>query len=70
MRRAVRDVTPITPTTACHQSNNVETYRRFPRQQKDQTLTALSDAWMWGKNTVPKQPRWSVVRQVRHWVKG
>src|SRR5438093_7560971 len=29
MRNALRDFTPIIPTTACHQRNYVETYSRF-----------------------------------------
>ena len=29
MRNAVLDVTPIIPTTACHQRNYVERYSRF-----------------------------------------
>jgi len=38
-------------------------------KQKDKTITALYDYWILGKNTVPKQPHWSVLRNVLHWVK-
>ena len=38
-------------------------------KKKDKTLTALHDYWILGKNAVPKTPRWSVLRNVLHWVK-
>ena len=37
-------------------------------KQKDNTIAALYDYWILGKNAVPKQPRWSVIRNVLHWV--
>ncbi|MDH3604193.1 MAG: ABC transporter substrate-binding protein, partial [Candidatus Tectomicrobia bacterium] len=37
-------------------------------KQKDQTIQALYDYWVLGKNAVPKTPRWSVIRNVLHWV--
>jgi hypothetical protein len=29
---------------------------------------ALYDYWILGKNAVPTPPRWSVIRNVLHWV--
>jgi Na+/H+-dicarboxylate symporter len=37
-------------------------------KQKDRTIAALYDYWVLGKNAVPPSPRWSVVRNVLHWV--
>jgi ABC-type amino acid transport substrate-binding protein len=34
----------------------------------DGTLDTLFDHWMLGKNTKPKEPRWSILRDVLHWV--
>lgn len=34
----------------------------------DKTIPLLYDYWILGKNAVPKQPRWSVLRNVLHWV--
>ena len=33
------------------------------------TIEALYDYWILGKNAVPRQPRWSVLRNVLHLVK-
>ena len=38
-------------------------------KKRDGTIEALYDYWILGKNAVPKQPRWSVIRNVLHWVK-
>lgn len=38
-------------------------------KQKNQTMQSLYDYWVLGKNTVPEAPRWSVIRNVLHWVK-
>jgi hypothetical protein len=35
LRNAWLDFTPILPATACHQSNDVETSRRFTRREAD-----------------------------------
>jgi ABC-type amino acid transport substrate-binding protein len=35
----------------------------------DGTLDKLFDHWMLGKNTKPKPPRWSIIRDVLHWVR-
>lgn len=35
LRHAWLDCTPILPATACHQSNDVETSRRFTRREAD-----------------------------------
>jgi hypothetical protein len=37
-------------------------------KQKDKTIPALYDHWILGKDTKNKQPRWSVMRNVMHWV--
>jgi hypothetical protein len=34
----------------------------------DKTLQALYDYWILGKNAVPQPPRWSIIRNVLHWV--
>ncbi len=34
----------------------------------DGTLDKLFDHWMLGKNTKPKEPRWSILRDILHWV--
>ena len=38
-------------------------------KKQDQTITSLYDYWILGKNAAPKTPRWSVMRNVLHWVK-
>jgi ABC-type amino acid transport substrate-binding protein len=38
-------------------------------KKEDRTIPLLYDYWILGKNAVPKQPRWSVLRNVLHWVK-
>jgi Na+/H+-dicarboxylate symporter/ABC-type amino acid transport substrate-binding protein len=37
-------------------------------KKKDKTIAALYDYWILGKNAAPQQPRWSVIRNVLHWV--
>jgi hypothetical protein len=37
-------------------------------KQEDQTIPSLYDYWIPGKNAVPTPPRWSVIRNVLHWV--
>jgi Na+/H+-dicarboxylate symporter len=37
-------------------------------KKKDKTIASLYDYWILGKNASPKQPRWSVIRNVLHWV--
>jgi ABC-type amino acid transport substrate-binding protein len=37
-------------------------------KKEDRTITSLYDYWILGKNAVPTPPRWSVVRNVLHWV--
>ena len=34
----------------------------------DGTLDALYDYWILGKNAEPRKPRWSILRDVLHWV--
>ena len=36
-------------------------------KKRDKTIDALYDYWILGKNAVPKQPHWSVLRNVLHW---
>lgn len=36
-------------------------------KKRDGTIAALYDYWVLGKNAVPRQPRWSVIRNVLHW---
>jgi Na+/H+-dicarboxylate symporter len=38
-------------------------------KKKDKTLAALYDYWILGKNVAPQGPRWSVLRNVLHWVR-
>ena len=35
-------------------------------KREDRTIPLLYDYWILGKNAVPKQPRWSVIRSVLH----
>ena len=37
-------------------------------QRKNGTVQALYDHWILGRDARPKQPRWSVIRNVLHWV--
>jgi ABC-type amino acid transport substrate-binding protein len=37
-------------------------------KKRDGTIAALYDYWILGRNAVPKQPRWSILRNVLHWV--
>jgi ABC-type amino acid transport substrate-binding protein len=37
-------------------------------KKRNGTIAALSDYWILGKNAVPQPPRWSVIRNVLHWV--
>ena len=37
-------------------------------KKQDNTIAALYDYGILGQNAVPKTPRWSVVRNVFHWV--
>jgi ABC-type amino acid transport substrate-binding protein len=38
-------------------------------KKRDRTIEGLYDYWVLGKNAVPRQPRWSVIRNILHWVK-
>ena len=38
-------------------------------KRKDGTLTALIDYWIFGRNATSRQPRWSIARDVLHWVR-
>jgi Na+/H+-dicarboxylate symporter/ABC-type amino acid transport substrate-binding protein len=38
-------------------------------KKEDRTISSLYDYWILGQNAVPKQPRWSVLRNVLGWVK-
>ena len=37
-------------------------------KKKDKTITRLYDYWILGKHAVPEPPRWSVLRNVLHWM--
>jgi ABC-type amino acid transport substrate-binding protein len=37
-------------------------------KRKDGTLTALFDYWILGRNAAPRQPRWSIARNLLHWI--
>jgi ABC-type amino acid transport substrate-binding protein len=37
-------------------------------KQKDGTIDALFAHWILGRDASPRQPRWSVIRNVMHWV--
>jgi ABC-type amino acid transport substrate-binding protein len=37
-------------------------------KKRDRTIETLYDYWILGKNAVPRQPRWSVLRNILHWV--
>ncbi|MDH3603906.1 MAG: cation:dicarboxylase symporter family transporter [Candidatus Tectomicrobia bacterium] len=37
-------------------------------KKKDKTIDKLYDYWILGKDAVPQQPRWSVLRNLLHWV--
>jgi len=37
-------------------------------KRKDGTLQALYEYWILGRNATPQRPRWSVIRNVLHWV--
>ena len=38
-------------------------------KRKDGTIDALYDYWVLGREAEPRQPRWSIIRNVLHWVK-
>ena len=37
-------------------------------KRRDGTISRLYDYWILGKNAAPRQPRWSIMRNVLHWV--
>jgi len=37
-------------------------------KRKDGTLDAAYRYWILGQNAAPRQPRWSIIRDVLHWV--
>jgi hypothetical protein len=37
-------------------------------KRKDGTLDTLFNYWMLGQNAAPRRPRWSILRDVLHWV--
>jgi len=37
-------------------------------KKKDQTIEGLYNYWILGKNPAAREPRWSVIRNVLHWV--
>ena len=39
-------------------------------KRKDGTIQSLYDYWVLGKSAAPRQPRWSIIRNVLHWTDG
>ena len=37
-------------------------------KRKDGTIDALYAYWVLGRNAAPPHPRWSIIRNVLHWV--
>ena len=37
-------------------------------KRRDGTIDALYRHWILGQDAVPRQPRWSLIRDVLHWV--
>ncbi|HEX5168746.1 MAG TPA: hypothetical protein VFW11_06205, partial [Cyclobacteriaceae bacterium] len=37
-------------------------------KKKDRTLSAVYDHWILGKDIRNNEPRWSVIRNVLHWI--
>jgi ABC-type amino acid transport substrate-binding protein len=37
-------------------------------KKKDRTISMLYDQWILGKNISSKEPRWSIIKNVLHWV--
>ena len=37
-------------------------------KRKDGTIEALYNHWVLGRTAGPRQPRWSIIRDVLHWV--
>jgi ABC-type amino acid transport substrate-binding protein len=37
-------------------------------KRRDGTIVALYDHWILGKHAVKREPRWSVIRNLLHWV--
>ena len=37
-------------------------------KKMDGTIDSLNDYWIQGKNAAPEKPRWSIIRDVLHWV--
>ena len=40
----------------------------FELKKRDGTIDELFDYWVLGKGAETKEPRWSVIRNVLHWV--
>ena len=38
-------------------------------KRKDRTIEVLYDYWILGQNATPHRPRWSIIRNLLHWVK-
>jgi hypothetical protein len=37
-------------------------------KKKDRTIARLYDYWILGRSAVEREPRWSIMRNVLHWV--
>lgn len=40
----------------------------YSMKRRDGTIDALYSHWVLGKQAVKRQPRWSILRNVLHWV--
>jgi len=61
---------PLAYTIARHDqplANIVNTWIEL--KKRDGTIAALYDHWILGRNAVPKEPRWSIIRNVLHWMR-
>lgn len=38
-------------------------------KKEDQTISALYEYWILGRNSAEQKPRWSIIRDVLHWIK-
>jgi len=37
-------------------------------KQRDGTIDRIADHWLYGKTSTRQGPRWSIIRDVLHWV--
>ena len=53
-----------------HDASDLATYVNtwIELRRKDKTIATLFDQWILGKAAKQQKPRWSVIRDVFHWV--